>query len=1035
VLFCDLVDSTALSARLDVEDMHAVVRAYQSACSAAVARHDGFVAKFMGDGLLAYFGYPSAQEQDPERAVQAALDIVSSIGSLPTPAGQALAVRIGIATGVVVIGDLLGSGAAAERLVVGETPNLAARLQAIAEPNTVVIAETTRRQIGNLFELSDLGPQELKGFGRPQSAWRVHQAKSAAPNRFKALRSGDLPLVGRAAEFRLLAERWASAKSGQGRVVLIAAEAGMGKSRLAAALREHIRGEQHVALRYFCSPHHGQSAFHPIIGQLERAAGFAADDDADVRRRKLIEMLAGGPAEAELPLLAELLSVPGFEPLVGLTPESRRDRMIEALAGLLNDVVTRQPVLVVFEDVHWIDPTSRALLDRMIDAVRELPVLVIVTFRPEIREHWSRDRHVSLLSLPRLDRHAAATLVRNLDAAAALPSDALPEIVERTDGVPLYLEEMTRAVLESGSVTAPAAGQAGGQGAKLGVPTGLQGLLLARLDRLSPAARDVAQAASALSPGFPYDLVVAAAQRNEIEVRRALDELVAAGLMFRVGNPPAAVYEFKHALVQDTAYSTLLRDGRKALHRRLAQALEARLTAAGGGKPEIVAHHFAEAGDAERAASYWLQAGRREADRYANVEATALLKRGIDALSSLPETPQRRELELALQLALGLSVMAVEGYASADGEAAYRRASTLAAGLGDDRSSFTAAWGRWLARVQSRLDGDEVTDLLAELFRRAEATGDDGFRLQAHHAAWVTKLWLGQPEVAHHHVTQGLALYDSARHGRLAMVYGGHDAAVCAKGHGAIALWMMGYPDRAVASARRGIDLAGALGHPPSVAHALWLAGFLHMMRRDPAAGLQVGERLIALSREHNVTIYPLAGRILRGWARALLGAPEAEGLAEMREAARIYRSHVGVMAGPFLVSLADSERRAGHFDRAEATLIEAEAVITQRSEQLWVGGVQRCRGDVAASRPSPDFVEAERRYGQALEIARSGGTRTLELRAAKGLARVWRRHGKVREAHLLLAPIMDWFTEGFDTADLLEARTLLAALSRESKA
>jgi tetratricopeptide (TPR) repeat protein len=566
------------------------------------------------------------------------------------------------------------------------------------------------------------------------------------------------------------------------------------------------------------------------------------------------------------------------------------------------------------------------------------------------------------------------------------------------------------------------------------VPAGLQALLMARLDRLSRAAREVAQAASALGPSFPYDLLVAATQHGEAEVRRALDELVATGLIYQTGYPPAATYEFKHALVQDTAYSTLLRDSRKALHGRLAHSLERRLREAGEGQPEILAHHFAEAGESERAAIYWLRAGRREASRYANIEATALLKRGVEALSGLPETPQRLELELALQLALGPSVMAVEGFASSDGEAAYVQASGLAARLGDDRSSFTAAWGRWIAKVQSRLDSDVVIELLAELFRRAEATGDDGFRLQAHHATWVTTLWLGQPAVAHDHATRGLALYDRDKHGRQAMLYGGHDPAVCANGHDAVALWMMGYPDRAVATARRGIALANDLGHTPSVAHALWLSGFVHMMRLDPATSLQVGERLIALGREHNVTIYPVAGRVLRGWARAQLGAPQEEALAEMREATGIYRSLAGVMAGPFLLALADSERRAGHFDRAETTLIEAEGVITQRSEHLWVGGVQRARGDVAMSRPSPDLTEAERCYAQALAIARRAGARMPELRAARGLARVWRRQGRVKEAGELLMSTLNWFTEGFATHDLVEATKLLARLSKESQ-
>ncbi len=535
----------------------------------------------------------------------------------------------------------------------------------------------------------------------------------------------------------------------------------------------------------------------------------------------------------------------------------------------------------------------------------------------------------------------------------------------------------------------------------------------------------MAQAASAIGRDFSYELVVAAAPGDEAETRTRLDQLVAAGLVFQIGTPPAASYQFKHALVQETAYSTLLRGPRQALHERLAAALEKRLRITGDGEPEILALHLAEAGHLERAASYWLDAGRREAGRSANIEAIAHLTRGIEALTGLAEAPERLRLELALQLALGPSLLANEGFSSVNGEAAYLRAQALAERLGDDRALFAAAWGRWMQISQGPLSGDAVAGLIKQLFRAAEQINDPGLRLQSHHAAWVTTLWLGQPVVAYDHVRKGLALYDREKHGRHAILYGGHDPAACGCGHAAIALWIMGYPDQAVTSLRRGIAFASDLGHAPSIAHALWLAGFVHMMRRDLPETLATGERLVTLGIEHGFAVYRVAGQALRGWARTSLAAPE-EGLLEMRDAMDAYRSLAGVMRGPFLVALADAERCAGHFDRAEATLDQARAIVTHRGEQLWIGGVQRARGDLAAARPSPDLAAAEHFHEEALAIARQLGAKSAEVRAARGLARLWLRQGKVPEARALLAPLVGWFSEGLDTPDLMDAKALL---------
>ena len=572
IMFCDLVGSTELATRLDPEDLREVIGLYHRTAADVLSRFGGFVAKYMGDGILAYFGYPQAHEEDAEQAVRAGLEIARAVGRLAL--AQRLEVRLGIATGLVVVGDLLGAGAAQEQSVVGETPNLAARLQALAGPNGIVIADGTRRQIGSLFEMRDLGPQELKGFAGATQAWQV-LGESGVASRFEALRSAETPLVGRDEELDLLLRRWSQARDGEGRVVLISAEPGIGKSRLTEAVEERI-AEPHVRLRYFCSPHHTDSALYPIIGQLEHAAGFARDDDAPAKRAKLAAVLDGA-GENDATLLADLLSIsPVDSPIASPTPQQKKDGTFEALLRGLDRLSARGPVLMLFEDAHWIDPTTLELLDRTLARVEHLPVLLIATFRPEFQPHWVGQAHVTMMTLPRLGRRDGAALVRRLAAnAAVLPADIVDEIIERTDGVPLFLEEVTKVVLEAASGAASAA-VATIPGARSAVPATLQASLMARLDRLGPAAREIAQTGAAIGRDFSYELVTAVAQRGEAEACAALEQLVAAGLVFQRGAPPAAEYQFKHALVQDTAYGTLLRGPRQALHARIAAAIETR---------------------------------------------------------------------------------------------------------------------------------------------------------------------------------------------------------------------------------------------------------------------------------------------------------------------------------------------------------------------------------------------------------------------------------------------------------------------------
>jgi class 3 adenylate cyclase/tetratricopeptide (TPR) repeat protein len=672
VMFSDLVGSTALSTHMDPEDLREVISAYQKCVAETVRLFGGFVAKYMGDGVLVYFGYPQAHEDDAERAVRAGLELIAAVGALKSNAP--LQTRVGIATGLVVVGDLIGSGAAQEQAVVGETPNLAARLQGVAEPNTVVIAEGTRKLLGSLFELEDLGAKELKGIAGPVRAWAALRA-SSAEGRFEALHaSGLTALVGREEELELLQWRWAKAKTGEGQVVLLSGEAGIGKSRLTAALLEHLAAEPHTRLRYFCSPQHTDSAFYPIIGQMERAARLAHDDTPQAKLDRLDAMLAQtSTSKQDAALFAEMLSLPndGRYPALDLAPEERRHRTLEALTAQLAGLGGQRPVLMIVEDTHWIDPTSLEVFGRTVDQIKTLPVLLIVTFRPDFNAPWVGRSHVMSLTLNRLGEREAAAIIARLVGNKELPAGMLAEIVERTDGIPLFVEEMTKALLEAEGEGEARRTAAAVPSPALAVPASLHASLMARLDRLGPA-KEVAQIGAAIGREFSHTLLAALVRKPDAELGSALDRLIAAGLLFRQGVPPHATYLFKHALVQDAAYGTLLREPRRALHARISETLESQFAEVAENQPELLARHCTEAGLIEKAAALWGKAGQRALARAALREGTEQLKRALDQIATLPATPALRREEIKLEVAFA-NALALTGDL-VDGKEHYDRA-------------------------------------------------------------------------------------------------------------------------------------------------------------------------------------------------------------------------------------------------------------------------------------------------------------------------------------------------------------------------
>ena len=1025
VMFCDLVGSTALSARMDPEDLREVISAYQQCVAETVQRFGGFVAKYMGDGVLIYFGYPQAHEDDAERAVRAGLQLVVAVGDLKTHA--TLQTHIGIATGLVVVGDLIGSGASQEQAIVGETPNLAARLQGVAEPDSVVIAESTRKLLGNLFELEDLGAKDLKGIAGPVRAWAALR-ESSAEGRFEAFHaSGLTDLVGRDEELELLLRRWSKAKRGEGQVVLLSGEPGIGKSRLTAALLERLGGEPHTRLRYFCSPQHTDSPLYPIISQMERAAGFAYEDTTKAKLGKLDVLLAQSfTPRQDAALFAEMLSLPndGRYPTLELTPQQRRHKTLEALTAQLETLSHTNPVLMIFEDVHWIDPTSLEALGRTVDRVTALGVLLIITYRPEFEPPWVGRPDVTALTLNRLGQREIGDLIDRVTGNKPLPASIRQDIIERTDGIPLFVEEMTKAVLEAGSESASEHTAAAVPSPTLAVPASLHASLMARLDRLG-SAKEVAQIGAVIGREFPHALIAAVARKGEPELRSALDRLIEAGLLFRQGVAPHATYLFKHALVRDVAYGSLLRDQRQQLHSRIADMLAEHFPTMVEAEPEVLAHHYREAGMADAASTYFERAADRAAARSAYIEAAAHFRAAIQEADHLSQKDERTRRALTLLLKLGPAIAVTIGEWRPEVEAVYRRAYDLGREVGDGPQLFRATWGLWLCA--NRTDNKQSRKWTEELTSLARRLGDEGLLLEAQHCRWGDEFYGGGnvPRILET-TEEGIRRYDAKRHAHLADAFGGHDPGVCALGVHSLGLALRGFPDQARRTLEKAFGLAEFLSNPPSIGLAHRHGWFTFMILRDRHDGERMGERLVALAEKFDLPFFRWYGRYGGGWAKAQ-GLSLSEGLALMEEA---FPSVVNGQAYKFLgAALAEARFDAGRVTDALALADHALDTGEGPTSGLYVPEIHRLRGTFLKSLGSP-VEEVERALLTALEIAEKQGAFLLKLRASTSLARLWRDQGKVSEARELLAPVYGWFTEGFNTRDLKEAKALLEELA-----
>jgi class 3 adenylate cyclase len=1015
VLFSDLVGSTELSALLDPEDLSRVLRQYQDTCAGAIERFGGFLAKFLGDGVLAFFGYPHADEDAPQLAVRAGLEIVAGVSQLFRPDGKPLQARIGIATGLVVVGELIGAGSSQEESIVGDTPNLAARLQALAEPGMVVASAATRRLLGEAFEIVSLGDHALKGFSQPVPVWRV-LGERTTESRFAAAHRALGPLLGRDAELGMLLDRWRLASQGQGQVVLLSGEAGMGKSRLLEALGERVREGGSQRVRCQCSPLHRNSALHPVLRTVEYGAGFAPEDAPPDKLRKLGELLArtGQDSGRNVLLLAGPMGLPvGADlPALELTPAQRKTAAIALLIEQLLALARQSPVLFQVEDAHWIDPTTQVLLDGLIARVPQTPVLVVITYRPEFPAPWSGQPHVSLLSCSRLGAEACAALVSRIAEGQDLPPLLQQQIIARSDGVPLFLEELTKTMRESGM-------------GSVAVPATLHDSLMARLDRLGPA-KDVAQTAAVIGRQFDLALLATVAQAAEPVLRSALKQLADAEMILPQGGPDASVYLFKHALIQQAAYESLLRTRRQVLHERIARALEERFAASGAGEPEVLAQHYGRAGLAEAASKQWELAAEGATARSTYIEAEADLRAALEEAGRLTDETLRAQRRLELLIKLAPALFALKGPHSDEFRTALTEAEHLARTVGTGQQLFAVTWGLFMHEGSIR-KFQRAKVRAEELVALGRRLNDDDLLMEGYHHRFGVAYILGEISAAVEICGEAISRYDPARHHRFADVFMGHDSGVCAHGLHSFGLGLTGRFAQASQSVEAALALAERLQHPFSNAYSHYCAAYAFTILADPEATRQQAESMLRVARKYEFVQPIHHATFLLGSALAE-GADPAGGLKMMEtvwDTGQVDRRTELFSAAIFARGLINAGRHADALALVNKMLAESGAPhVGFFMPEMW-----RLKGELLMHISAGDRAESERCLRTALTASERQGALLLQLRAATSLARLLGESGAREQAHALLQPVLGAFTEGFTHPDVAAATRLLKEL------
>lgn len=1022
VMFADLVGSTELSQRLDPEDLRDINRVYQDAVTAAIEKYEGYVARYMGDGVLAYFGYPQAHEDDAERALRAGMELIDAVSRLEV--GMNLSVRVGVASGRVVVGDIVGEGAAQESAVVGETPNLAARLQATADPNTLVVSAATERLVAGRFDVESLGQLTLKGIARPVSAHRVRAVREVS--RFEATRESRFtPLVGRDEELGILLRRWTLAVDGEGQAVLLSGEAGVGKSRIVQALQDALAGSGCNRILYYCSPYHQSSTFHPAIEQLERVNRIEAGQSAGEKLNAL-KTVAGelrlNPDET-VPFFAELLSIPyeGSYPALDLTPEQLRRRILDVLVDSVEAMASQEPVLFVVEDAHWIDPSTQDFLTQLIERIRSTSALVVVTHRPEYEPPWSDYPNVTAIALNNLGRRDSAAMVAAVSGGGWLPASTIEEIIDRTDGVPLFIEEITAALNEMGmdSETVPAQAQGVRPGTG-NIPSTLHDLLMERLDRLAHA-KETAQLAAVIGRSFDFELLQAVSTQDTEYLKQALARLVESGLVYGPRGVEST-YDFKHALVRDAAYQSLLKRDRQACHQRIAAAMTA---ASVENHPlELIAHHYEEAGVADEAARYWRMAGERALGRFAHVEAISDFNRALAALNSVPPGEEWLRFELETRTLLGPTLMYVKGQGAPKVEQIYARTLEIGEELGDPKASFISAWGLW--RMQfARADLRAGHEYALKCKTVSADSSDPVAKLGTAFALGANSLFSGACLAAVEHLEESIAIYRGLEDKSGLAVFG-QDPGLSGLCYLTWARWTSGYPDHSTAPCEEAVRLARDIGKPALLAIATGFAGMTYLLQRNIPKMLEHAEECHAICNRHEFRQHAAMSNIMLACAHSHDGDhPRAVELAEKCIDEKVaLQSNIALPW--FSYYLAETYLAAGRSHEALDAARKGIEFSATGGERFFEPENLRIQACILDQVPGADAKEVQSLFDDALQLARSQKAKSLELRAAVSLARSTHGRGDRERTRAILSSVYESFTEGFDTPDLEEARSLL---------
>jgi class 3 adenylate cyclase/predicted ATPase len=1045
VMFCDLADSTELSAKFDPEDLQDVIRAYQEISTKLIQEYGGFVAKYMGDGILVYFGYPKSLERNAERAVRSGLAIIEAILALNQSLGREkgidIAVRIGVATGMVVVGEVVGEGMAQERTVIGEAPNMAARLQGVAGRNGLIVGGLTKDLAGDEFIYSNSGAHDLKGIDGQVQTWGVvgiadDLGDDVDDNEMDG--AAEVPeLVGRNEEIGLLRRAWASTREERrGQVVTISGEAGIGKSVLIDGLKAEARNEGLQSITFRCSPYHASSALYPIIAHFRRLSKWQPEDSGEVRLTKLENALESfeQPLSEILPLVAPLLSLqlPAERyPPIEVSPQQQKALTQDALIAILLETAERQPLLALWEDLHWADPSTLELLGLLIEQAPTTSLLIIATARPEFVPPWPARSYITPITLNRLERAHAEALVARIAGTKTLPAEVVDHIVSKTDGVPLYVEELTKTILESDILRdAGEHFELTGPLSSLSIPDTLQESLMARLDHL-PQVRELAQIGSVLGREFAYEMISGLSNISEATLREGLGQLVEAELLYQRGRPPRARYVFKHALVKDAAYSSLLRRPREQYHKQVAALLETKFPDVVEAHPELLAHHYSEAGVADRAVDYYQLAGQRAIERSANAEAIAHLNSAIDIIGTFPTDDDLAQRELKLHTMLAGPLIATKGYGAPETTAIFARSLKLSKQVNDPALFFPVLYQQWVSNlIGSKID--ECRELAREFLELADAQQEALPKVLGHRVTAVSHYYLGELSLARTEFETAISLYDDEQHKASTFQYGQNpkSASMAFLAH---TLHLLGYPDQAQTMTAAAVHHARDIEHANTVAYVLFFANVkVAYCRRDLEAAVSDNAALLSLASEQGLALWKAYATVQAGWISSMQGNND-EAIVTAQTGLRDIQETGTALDQPFaMAQLSEVLSASGQHDKALDLLDTAIELVDRTNERLFEAELYRLKGEqLILAKASKGRALAEKSFFQSLDIAKKQQAKSWELRTATSLARLWQGQKKLDDAHNILQPVYDWFTEGFETVDLIEAKALLKSLSR----